>query len=161
MIHFPVSGVETHWWVPTPVAFGISLFTSMGGVSGAVLILPFQVSVLGFVSPAVSSTNLLYNLVAIPSGVWRYVREGRMVWPLAWAIVLGTMPGMLVGAVLRLRFFPDPARFKLFAGAVLLYVGGKMPEGATLRYGAGRDPYCNLRDEAGMAAPVFGPLAVQ
>jgi len=45
--------------------------------------------------------------------------------------------------------------------AVLLYVGGKMPEGAILHYGAGRDPYCNLRDEADMAAPVFGPLAVR
>jgi sialate O-acetylesterase len=51
----------------------------------------------------------------------------------------------------------DPAD----SNAVLLYVGGKMPEGATLRYGAGKDPYCNLRDEADMAAPVFGPLAVQ
>ncbi|HSB12965.1 MAG TPA: sialate O-acetylesterase [Bryobacteraceae bacterium] len=45
--------------------------------------------------------------------------------------------------------------------AVLLFIGGKLPERATLRYGAGRDPYCNLNDEADMASPVFGPMAIQ
>jgi uncharacterized membrane protein YfcA len=45
--------------------------------------LPFQVSVLGFTSPAVSPTNLVYNIFAKPGGVYRYVREGRVVWPLA------------------------------------------------------------------------------
>jgi hypothetical protein len=37
----------------------------------------------------------------------------------------------------------------------------KATERATLRYGSGRDPYFNLNDEADMAAPVFGPLAIQ
>jgi len=45
----------------------------------------------------------------------------------------------------------DPAE----ASSVLLYVQGKMPEGATLWYGAGKDPYCNVRDAADMAVPVF------
>lgn len=44
---------------------------------------------------------------------------------------------------------------------VELLIGGKLPEGAVLHYGAGRDPYVNLRDEAGMAVPVFGPLRIQ
>ena len=60
---FPVSGVEVALWVPPLVALVVSAFTSMGGVSGAFLLLPFQVSVLGFASPAVSSTNLVYNIV--------------------------------------------------------------------------------------------------
>jgi len=45
--------------------------------------------------------------------------------------------------------------------AVLLSIGGKLPEGAVLHYGYGKDPYCNLRDEAGMGTPVFGPMAIQ
>ncbi len=45
--------------------------------------------------------------------------------------------------------------------AVLLSIGGKLPEGAVLRYGYSRDPYCNLRDEAGMGAPVFGPMPIE
>jgi len=98
----------------------------MGGISGAVLILPFQVSVLGFIGPAVSSTNLLFNIVAIPTGVLRYIREKRMIWPLAWIIVVGTMPGLILGAWFRIRYLPDPASFKLFAGVVLAYIGVRL-----------------------------------
>jgi uncharacterized membrane protein YfcA len=126
MIEFPVSGVETYWWVPLTVAFVISTFTSMGGVSGAFLLLPFQVSILGFAGPAVSPTNLVYNVVAIPSGVYRYYREGRMVWPLTWTVLVGTIPGVFLGAIIRIEYLPDPRAFKLFAGLVLLYLGVKL-----------------------------------
>ena len=51
----------------------------------------------------------------------------------------------------------DPAD----ASAVLLSIGGKLPQGAVLRYGAGKDPYCNLGDAADMAAPVFGPMPIE
>lgn len=123
---FPVSGVETSVWVPPVTAFVISFFTSMGGVSGAFLLLPFQVSVLGFVTPAVTPTNLVFNIVGIPSGVYRYFKEGRMVWPLAWNIIVGTLPGLFIGGIIRIRYLPDPAAFKLFVGVVLLYVGARM-----------------------------------
>ena len=43
---------------------------------------------------------------------------------------------------------------------MLLHLYGKLPENAVLRYGFGTDPYCNLVDDAGMAAPVFGPMAI-
>ncbi|MDO8946964.1 MAG: sulfite exporter TauE/SafE family protein [Desulfocapsaceae bacterium] len=125
-MYFPVAGVEVNPLVPPLVAFVISLFTSMGGVSGAFLLLPFQVSMLGFTSPAVSSTNQLFNIVAIPSGVFRYIREGRMVWPLTWIVIIGTLPGVLVGAIVRIKYLPDPKHFKLFVGFVLLYIGGKL-----------------------------------
>jgi sialate O-acetylesterase len=46
------------------------------------------------------------------------------------------------------------------SSAVLLYYGGKLPDGASLRYGSGKDPYCNLTDAAGMGAPVFGPMPI-
>jgi len=122
-MYFPVSGVEVNPLLPPLIAFVISFFTSMGGVSGAFLLLPFQVSILGFTSPAVSSTNQLFNIVAIPSGVYRYIREGRMVWPLMWVVIIGTLPGVLIGAVVRIQYLPDPGNFKMFAGLVLLYIG--------------------------------------
>jgi uncharacterized membrane protein YfcA len=126
MFTFPVSNVETWWWLPALVAFCISSLTSTGGVSGAFLLLPFQVSFLGFTGPAVSSTNLVYNIVAIPGGVYRYYREGRMVWPLALAIIIGTLPGLLIGAVIRVVWLGDPSKFKFFVGLVLLYLGGRL-----------------------------------
>ncbi|BCO10042.1 UPF0721 transmembrane protein [Desulfolithobacter dissulfuricans] len=125
-MYFPTAGIEVRPWLPPLVAFGISLFTSMGGVSGAFLLLPFQVSVLHFDSPAVSATNHIFNIVAIPSGVYRYVREGRMVWPLTWAVVIGTLPGVVAGAFIRIRYLPDPAMFKRFAALVLLYIAVRL-----------------------------------
>ena len=125
-MYFPIAGIEVSPWLPPLVAFSISFFTSMGGVSGAFLLLPFQVSVLGFTSPSVSATNQVFNIVAIPSGVYRYIREGRMVWPLTWVVIIGTLPGVLIGAVLRISYLPDPKHFKLFAGLVLLYIGGRL-----------------------------------
>ncbi|MFA6498887.1 MAG: sulfite exporter TauE/SafE family protein, partial [Desulfurivibrionaceae bacterium] len=106
-MYFPVANIEVSPLVPPLVAFAISFFTSMGGVSGAFLLLPFQVSVLGFTSPAVSSTNQLFNIVAIPSGVYRYIKEGRMLWPLTWIVIIGTLPGVLVGAIVRINYLPD------------------------------------------------------
>lgn len=122
-IIFPASGVETYIFIPPLISFVISFFGAMGGISGAFLILPFQMSVLGFTAPSVSSTNFLYNVVGIPGGVYRYIREGRMSWPLTWVIISGTLPGVLIGYLVRVKYLPDPGRFKLFAGSVLLYVG--------------------------------------
>ncbi len=122
-MYFPVADIELEPWLPPLVAFVISLCTSMGGVSGAFMLLPFQVSVLGFNTPAVSATNHLFNIVAIPSGVYRFIREGRMVWPLTWAVVIGTLPGVFVGSIVRIRYLPDPATFKKFAALVLFYIG--------------------------------------
>ena len=123
---FPISGITVDPWIPPLVAFVISFFTSMGGISGAFLLLPFQMSFLGYTNPSVSSTNQLYNIVAIPSGVYRYWREGRMVWPLTWSVILGTLPGVFIGAYVRVTSLNDPRYFKLFAAAVLLYIGIKM-----------------------------------
>ncbi len=47
-------------------AYLIAVLATPAGISGAVLLLPFQVSVLGTPSPAVTPTNLLYNVVATP-----------------------------------------------------------------------------------------------
>jgi uncharacterized membrane protein YfcA len=125
-VTFPVSGVHTYWWLPGLVAFIISFFTSMGGLSGAFLLLPFQVSILGFSSPAVSPTNLIYNIFAIPGGVYRYIREDRMLWSLALITVAGTLPGIVIGAFMRVYLFSNPRTFKLFVGLVLLYIGARL-----------------------------------
>jgi uncharacterized membrane protein YfcA len=125
-VHFPVSGVDVAPWIPPLVAFAISTVVSPAGVSGAFLILPFQMSVLGFTSPAVSATNLLYNVIAIPGGVTQYIREGRMAWPIAWTTLGGTLPGIFLGAIIRIRYLPDARSAKFFVGLVLLWLGQRL-----------------------------------
>lgn len=123
---FPSSGVTVSIWIPPLVAFVLSFLASMGGVSGAFLLLPFQMSVLGYTHPSVSATNQVFNIVAIPSGVYRYCRERRMVWPLTWAVVVGTLPGVLIGAWVRVQHLRDPRAFKCFAGLVMLFIALRM-----------------------------------
>lgn len=125
-MYFPVAGIEIPAYLPPLVAFVVAFISSMGGISGAFLLLPFQVSVLGYTNPSVSATNQFFNVVAIPSGVYRYIREGRMVWPLTMAVAAGTLPGVFIGALIRIVWLPDPRLFKLFAGCVLLYIGGRL-----------------------------------
>src|ERR1035441_2354127 len=87
-MHFPISGVDCPVWLPPLVAFLVALLTTPAGISGAFLLLPFQMSVLGFVSRAVTPTNLVYNIFATPGGIYRYIHERRMNWALAGAIIV-------------------------------------------------------------------------
>ena len=123
---FPTSGIEVNPLIPLLTAFFVSFFTSMGGVSGAFLLLPFQVSILGYTAPSVSATNQVFNVVAIPSGVYRYIKEGRMLWSLTWAVIIGTLPGVFIGAWVRIEYLPNPKNFKIFVGFVLLYIGWRL-----------------------------------
>ena len=134
---FETAGIEVAPWIPPLVAFGVSFIASMAGLSGAFLLLPFQMSVLGYVHPSVSATNQLFNIVAIPAGVWRFVKEGRMLWPLTLVVVLGTLPGVVIGALIRVLYLPDPRHFKLFVGGVLFYIGLRMARELLKKKGAG------------------------
>lgn len=125
-MYFPTAEIEIPVWIPPLVSFFISLLTSMGGISGAFLLMPFQMSVLNYTTPSVSATNQLFNVVAIPSGVYRYIKEKRMVWPLTWIVIIGTLPGVIFGALIRVYYLPDPNKFKIFAGFVLAYIGLRM-----------------------------------
>jgi len=123
---FDVAGITVPLWLPPLAAFVVSFFGSMAGVSGGVLLLPFQMSVLGYVAPSVSATNLVFNVVAIPGGVLRYAREQRMDWRLAWVIGAGTLPGLLLGWWLRVHWLLDPGVFKVFVGLVMLWLAMRL-----------------------------------
>lgn len=101
----------------------ISVATAPVGVSGAVFLLPVQVSVLGVPSPAVTPTNLLYNVVSCPGALLRYRRSGRLRGPLTRLLVAGAVPGVLVGAVVRVFAVPGPTVFRAFIAVLLLPLG--------------------------------------
>jgi hypothetical protein len=60
-------------------SFVVVTIASPAGVSGAVLLVPFQVGVLGTPSLAATPTNLLYNVVATPGALYRCWRQGQTV----------------------------------------------------------------------------------
>jgi len=101
----------------------IAVVTAPVGVSGAVFLLPVQLSVLGVPSPAVTPTNLLFNVVAGPGALLRFRRTGRLTGPLARLLIAGTVPGVVVGAVIRVFALPGPRVFRLLVAAFLLPLG--------------------------------------
>jgi uncharacterized membrane protein YfcA len=104
-------------------AFALATFTTPVGVSGAVFLVPVQVSVLHTPSPAVTPTNLLYNLIAIPGALLRFHRDGRLAGPLTRLLVLGTLPGMVAGAVIRVQLLSSTDAFLAVIAAVLVPLG--------------------------------------
>lgn len=122
-MYFPISGVEISAWIPPLFAFVIAFTCSTAGVTGAFLLMPFQISVLGFVGPAASATNLLYNIFSSPGGMFKYWRNNQMLWQLVLVLTAGTVPGMIIGIFIRIHLMPDPTYFKLFVGMVLLLLG--------------------------------------
>jgi uncharacterized membrane protein YfcA len=101
----------------------LALVTTPAGVSGAVLLLPLQLSVLHVPSPAVTPTNLLFNIAATPGGLLRFWREHRETAPLLRVLVAGTLPGVVAGAIIRVEFLSGSRAFMLVASGVLLPLG--------------------------------------
>jgi uncharacterized protein len=105
------------------VGFVLALLTAPVGVSGAVFLLPVQVSLLDVPSPAVTPTNLLYNVVSGPGSLYRYGLSRQLVRPLTGALLAGTVPGVTIGAVVRVYVVPGESAFRLVAAGLLLPLG--------------------------------------
>src|SRR2546430_3217656 len=94
-------------------AFVIAALTTPAGVSGAVLLLPFQVSVLGTPSPSVTPTNLLYNVVSTPGALYRYWRQGQTGGRPGPMVHARGLPRRLARSILPPRPIPRPPGFDL------------------------------------------------
>jgi uncharacterized membrane protein YfcA len=109
--------------VSLAAAYVIAVLATPAGISGAVILLPFQVSVLGTPSPAVTPTNLLYNVVSTPGALYRYWRQGQTGGRLAGVLIAGTMPGVIAGSIIRVELLPGPHVFDFVVAAVLVPLG--------------------------------------
>ena len=119
----PVLGSGWTEIVALAAAYLIAVITTPAGISGAVLLLPFQVSVLGTPSPSVTPTNLLYNVVSTPGALYRYWRQGQTGGRLALLLISGTLPGVIAGSVIRVKLLPSAHVFDLVVAAVLIPLG--------------------------------------
>ena len=134
-------------------ACAVSAVATPAGISGAVLLLPFQVSVLGTPSPAVTPTNLLYNVVSTPGALYRYRRQHQTGGRLALILITGTLPGVIAGSVIRVELVPGPRVFDLMVCGLLLPLGIWL---AATRPARDRDP---AKPPRHIPAPVLVLLA--
>jgi len=122
-MYLPVADVHVIPVVPVAMGFGLGLICAPAGISGAIYLLPLQLSFLGVGAVCASATNMFYNVLATPGGVLRIIRERRMCWPLSGTIVAGSVPGILLGVYLRLHYLPGRRLFMCFVGCFLLASG--------------------------------------
>jgi hypothetical protein len=101
----------------------VAVVTVPVGVSGAVFLLPVQLSVFGVPSPAVTPTNLLFNVIANPGALLVYGKRRYLGGALTRQLVIGTLPGVVIGALIRVFLVPGPHVFRLIVAVVLLPVG--------------------------------------
>ncbi len=77
----------------------------------------------GTPSPAVTPTNLLYNVVATPGALYRYWRQGQTGGSLTALLLAGTIPGVVIGSVIRLELLPGPEAIEIVIAVVLIPLG--------------------------------------
>ncbi len=118
-MYFPVADIDLNPVIPLVIGLAVSVVSSPTGISGGFLILPIHLNVLGFTSLAVSPTNFLFNIVAMPPGLWRLHREKRLMWGLGGLIMLGCLPGIFAGTALRCTWLRRAADFRIFVALVL------------------------------------------
>jgi uncharacterized membrane protein YfcA len=106
--------------------FVVALVCTPAGVSGAFLLLPVQVILFGAPSPSVTATNLLYNVLSTPAGAVAYHRVGRLDRRVVAALAWGTVPGVVVGVVLRSTVLAGQGVFAWVAAAVLVLLGTRL-----------------------------------
>ncbi|GHD81161.1 hypothetical protein GCM10010317_104080 [Streptomyces mirabilis] len=84
----------------------------------------FTASVLvGASTYALLSLTHSYNVVAGPGALLRYRGDGALRGPLVRRLVLGTLPGVVLGAVIRVFALPGPNVFRLLVAALMLPLG--------------------------------------
>ena len=74
-------------------------------------------------SPRVTPTNLMYNVISGPGALLRFRRRSQFDWSLTLQLLAGSVPGVVLGSVIRVYVAADPDTFRLLAAAVLMPVG--------------------------------------
>jgi len=113
------------------IAFLIAALTAPVGVSGAVFLVPLQIGLFSVSGPSVTSTNLLYNVIATPGALSAYWRRGIRNHRLVFALIAGTLPGVIAGSIVRVEFLSSAEAFYLVIALVLGPLGLWLLSGRT------------------------------
>lgn len=105
------------------IAFAVAALTTPVGVSGAFLLVPVQISLLGVPLSQVAPTNLLFNVVSIPGALLRFSGRENLDRRLVALLLAGALPGVLIGVMIRTHVLSNPAGLLAIVAAVLGPIG--------------------------------------
>jgi uncharacterized membrane protein YfcA len=94
-----------------------------GGGVGRGLVVAHPAQRVACAKPFGDADQSVVNVAATPGGLLRFWREHRLGGALTGLLVAGTLPGVIVGAVLRVEVFSGQRSFTIIAALVLLPIG--------------------------------------
>lgn len=147
----PLAGPGCHPALMHLLALGFFAGYSMALVGGAggLVSLPYNMSVLHFVTPHVSPTVQLETFLNPFGALLGFRRQGQASRDFATPLCAGAVVGALIGPFIRLFALDNPTPFKAVVGCALLFVGGRM-----LRRVASRSAQPSVAPRSATAEPV-------
>ncbi len=103
----------------------------VGGATGLVS-LPYNMSVLGFVTTNVSPTVQWETFLNPFGALIGFRRSGQLNRDFALPLCAGAALGALIGPFIRVQWLPDPVSFKAAVGVALIFVGLQMLYGVVM-----------------------------
>lgn len=100
-------------------------------------------------------TNLLYKVVATPGALHRNWRAGADGWSTTRLLMLGTLPGVVVGSIIRVELRPNASRFDVVIASVLIPLGAWLLFAQKL-HGGGRWAAWPFDPRLAFVAALFG-----
>lgn len=114
------------------IAFVVAALATPAGLTGAFMLVPLQLTVLDVPTAKIPPTNLIFNAISTPGATVRHYRRKNIDFELVKWLAVGTLPGVVLGAVLRVEVFASEDAFKAIVAGVLVVLGvwillGKKP----------------------------------
>ena len=106
------------FWPALPMGIIIAMISSIIGIGGGILWMPFLLLILKLNPEASVLTSLAIQTVGMGSGSWAYYRSKRVDLKLALLILLVTIPGIIAGAYLTRHI--SPAHIELTLGLLAM-----------------------------------------
>jgi uncharacterized membrane protein YfcA len=107
----------------------VGLFSSVFGVGGGVIMVPFLVIIAGFTQHLAQGISLMAMVPTALVGAARYMKAGNMNLGVALALCVGSIPAAFVGAELAQRL-PQTTLRALFALFMVGVAARIMPSGS-------------------------------
>lgn len=105
------------------IAFVCAALATPAGLTGAFLLVPIQLTVLGIPAAKIPATNLIFNIISAPAATLSNYRAKKIDYELVRWLTLGTVPGIVVGAILHAEVFTSEDSFTYFVAGVLGFLG--------------------------------------
>lgn len=126
MIHFKRSGVTISLWIILVLGFFIGVMTGLIGTGGGFIIVPAMTYLMGIPAMVAVGSSTVQVLLSSFYGGIRYLVSGSLVIPIALAILLTSIPGVIFGASVTKYVRGVTVRFVLGMAIVIVCIGSML-----------------------------------